>query len=74
MSRYCDGYTCGEYRISIVVGNRIYQNGIKYCKVCEQYLEIEGFRCPCCKSNVRCKPHSKKWRARISRALLQQAY
>jgi len=71
MTRYCDGYTCNEYRIRIIVGKRIYQNGVKYCKVCDSFLGIESYRCPCCKSIVRTKSHSKKWREKISYGLLQ---
>jgi len=72
MARHCDGYTCSEYAIVIVVGEKIYQNGTKYCKTCECYLDLEGYRCPCCKSNVRTKSHVKQWRNKISRVLLPQ--
>ncbi len=71
MTRHCDSYTCSKYRVTVIVGKRIYQNGVKYCKLCDVYLEISGYRCPCCKSNVRTKSHSKQWRERFSHVLLQ---
>jgi len=68
--RECDDYTCKEFRITIAVGQPIYQEGIKFCKTCDEFLEIDSYRCPCCKSNVRCKSHVKKWRDKVSSILL----
>ena len=63
MSRQCDSYTCKhKYGFVVTVGEKIYQEDVKYCKVCETYLKVDGYRCPCCKSNIRCKSHSKKWK------------
>jgi predicted amidophosphoribosyltransferase len=68
--RECNGYTCKGFRMTIVVGQPIYQEGIKFCKTCEEFLEIDSYRCPCCKSSVRTKSHSKQWRERFSHVLL----
>lgn len=62
MSKHCDGYTCKEFMIPIIVGKPIYQEGVKYCKACDRFLGIDGFRCPCCKNNVRCQSHHSQWR------------
>jgi len=63
LSRQCNGYTCLNFdRISFGFGGKIYKNGIKFCKVCGTYMKIEGYRCPCCKSNLRSKSHSRKWK------------
>jgi len=61
--RSCNGFTCNRLeRVSFDFGGKIYQNGIKYCSICSIFMKIDGYRCQCCKSNLRSKPHSKKWR------------
>jgi len=61
--RSCDGFTCSRLtRVSFDYGGKIYQNGVKYCKTCSKFLRLNSYRCPCCKSNVRSKSHTKKWR------------
>jgi len=61
--RSCNSFTCRRMpRISFGFGAKIYQNGVKFCKTCDVLMKIDGHRCPCCKSNVRSKSHSKKWK------------
>ena len=50
-------------RVSFNFGGKIYRDGIKFCSTCSRFLRLDSFRCPCCKSNVRSKSHTKKWRS-----------
>ena len=64
--RECDGFTCNRLeRVSFGFGKKIYKDGVKYCKTCSRFLKINEYRCPCCKSNLRCKSHTKRWRNTI---------
>ena len=55
--------TCLHFEnVSFDFGGKIYRNGVKYCKLCNRFMKIEGNRCTCCKSNLRFKSHAKKWR------------
>ena len=64
--RSCNGFTCLHLdKVSFGFGKKIYQNGIKYCSTCSRFLKIDGYKCPCCKSNVRSKSHTKKYRENI---------
>ena len=59
--RSCDGYTCRCIsKISFGFGGKIYSDGVKFCKTCNRFMKIDGYRCPCCKSNVRSKSHVKR--------------
>lgn len=49
-------------KISFDFGGKIYQNEVKYCSLCSRFMKNTGYRCTCCKSNLRCKSHTKKWR------------
>ena len=61
--RSCNGYTCRQLpNISFDFGKKIYENNIKFCKACDKFMKITVYRCPCCKSNLRCKSHCSKWR------------
>lgn len=61
--RSCNGFTCNRLdRVSFGFGGKIYTDDVKFCKICHRYLKIESYRCPCCKSNVRSKSHTKRWR------------
>jgi len=61
--RTCNGFTCRRLdRVSFQFGGKIYTDGVKFCKTCGVFMKIDGYRCPCCKSNVRSKSHAKKWR------------
>jgi len=61
--RFCNGTTCNHLgKVSFDFGGRIYRKGIKYCKLCNIFLKIDGYRCPCCKSIVRSKSHVRRWR------------
>nr|AIF10632.1 hypothetical protein [uncultured marine thaumarchaeote KM3_46_G12] len=62
--RVCNGHTCLQgirYTLD-EFGGKIYKHGVKYCSVCGVYLRETGFRCPCCKSNLRSKSHRKRWK------------
>ncbi len=64
--RECNGFTCNRLeRVSFGFGKKIYADGVKYCKTCSRLMKIEGYRCPCCKSSVRSKSHTKRYRNTI---------
>ena len=48
--------------VSFDFGGKIYQNGIRYCKTCNRFMNNTGYRCTCCKSNLRSKSHTKQWK------------
>jgi len=59
--RECNGNTCLKFeKISYDFGGKIYTDGVKFCKTCRTFMKIDGYRCPCCKSNVRSKSHVKR--------------
>ena len=60
--RECKNMCLSFDKVSFSFGGKIYQNGIKYCKTCNKFMKLNGYRCICCKSNVRHKSHSKQWR------------
>lgn len=61
--RSCDNFTCTRLeKVSFGFGGKIYTDGVKFCKTCHRYLKIDGYRCPCCRSSVRTKSHTKRWR------------
>ena len=61
--RSCNGFTCNRLeRVSFGFGGKIYTDGVKFCKTCNRFLMINEYRCPCCRSNVRSKSHTGKWR------------
>ena len=47
-----------------------YSQGYKLCKECELFLEWHGFKCPCCKTILRSKPHNSfsKQRLRLNQS------
>lgn len=64
--RICNGFTCRQLdRVSFQFGGKIYTDGVKFCKTCSVFMKIDGYRCPCCKSNVRCKSHVKRWKTQV---------
>ena len=63
--RSCNGFTCSRLeRVSFEFGGKIYRNGVKYCSTCSIFMKIDGYRCPCCQSNLRSKSHTRKWKNR----------
>lgn len=60
--RECKNICLYVENISFGFGRKIYRNGVKYCKVCSKFMNSDGYRCSCCKSNLRYKSHCKKWR------------
>ena len=33
--------------------NNYYKDGLKYCKECEKFIKVEGYRCYCCNGKIR---------------------
>ena len=61
--RSCNGFTCRQLdRVSFGFGGKIYQNDVKFCKTCDKFMKINGYRCLCCGGNLRCKSHTKRYR------------
>ena len=60
--RECKEMCLRSDRISFGFGGKIYQSGIKYCATCNMFMKTDEYRCLCCKSNLRCKSHTKKWK------------
>jgi len=60
--RECKGVCSRFERVSFGFGQKIYRSGVKYCSMCSTMIEINQYRCPCCKSNLRSKSHTKKWK------------
>jgi hypothetical protein len=53
---------CHRFEVKTRFGGRSYVNGQKRCQVCEIYLKVEGYVCPCCKLRLRLKPKQSKWK------------
>lgn len=60
--RECKDICLRFKKITFEFGGKIYQNGTKYCRTCNKFLKIDGYRCLCCKSNLRSGSHTKKWK------------
>ena len=60
--RECKNVCLQLDRVSFAFGGKIYQNQIKFCSLCSKYMKNSGYRCICCKSNLRCKSHRKPWK------------
>jgi len=61
--RECKNTCLRLERVSFDFGGKIYQNGFKYCSTCSIFMKIDGYRCICCRSNLRCKSHTRKYRS-----------
>jgi predicted amidophosphoribosyltransferase len=66
MSNVCKGLCSREDTIPIVFGQPLYQEGIKFCKRCDKFMKLDGYRCPCCKGNARSRSHRYKSRLLIA--------
>ena len=56
----CKG-NCGRYKANRPrSGGWRYTTGQKRCQVCDIYLNLEGFRCPCCGNQLRSGPKKTK--------------
>ena len=56
---YCMG-KCKEYKALKPIGVGRYAIGQKRCNFCEIFIEIDNISCPCCNSQLRCLPRSRK--------------
>jgi len=56
---YCTG-TCKNYKALKPIHIGRYASGQKRCNFCEMFVDYEGNTCPCCNSQLRCLPRSRK--------------
>lgn len=56
---YCTG-KCKKYKALKPSQIGRYAAGQKRCNYCEIFVEFDGIVCPCCKSQLRCLPRSRK--------------
>lgn len=56
---YCVG-ECKKYKALKPLQIGRYAAGQKRCNYCEIFVEVDGIVCPCCKSQLRCLPRSRK--------------
>ena len=55
---------CERLDSKIIVGKSIYEEGKKYCRLCEVYFLHDGLFCPFCGMRLRVSPVNKKGRNR----------
>lgn len=60
--RECKDFCRQLDRISFGFGGKIYTDKIKFCSTCCKHMKIDGYRCKCCGSQVRCKSHARRWK------------
>ncbi len=70
--RECKNICTRFESISFNFGGKIYQNSVKYCKTCSRFMNNDGYRCVCCKSNLRCKSHRRQWKTNVYKIKLVQ--
>lgn len=51
---------CKQYKALKPTKIGRYASGQKRCNYCEIFVDYDGFRCPCCKNQLRCIPRSRK--------------
>ena len=61
----CKGI-CEDYQSKGILMKFKYNKGQKRCTCCGLFLNVEGPRCPCCKTKLRTKPRNSL--SRIKRA------
>lgn len=64
----CKGL-CPRHKATKPTGTGRYEAGQRRCQVCEEWLNWEGFWCPCCGYRLRTKPRNKKYKERLRDAL-----
>jgi hypothetical protein len=64
----CKGI-CPQYRPVILAYDTRDEKDDKRCLVCDEWLEVEGRRCPCCGTQLRIRPV----RTLVRRELMQRA-
>jgi len=59
--------TCLQYKAPGKCIGLKYEGNVKYCSYCEVKVEYEGSHCPCCHTQLRCKPRAKKYKQKRER-------
>ena len=59
MMTYCIG-ECRKYKAIKPLNIGRYAVGQKRCNYCELFVNYDGIKCPCCNSQLRCLPRSRK--------------
>ena len=63
MATYCKGLCCREeesvFKLGFGNGN-VYRQGVKYCRTCSRYMELDSIQCPCCKQRTSSKSRRYK--------------
>lgn len=54
---------------SIKAGIGLYKQGLRFCKMCDEYIEwkAEWDRCPCCGMPVRTCPRNSKYKKKFKK-------
>lgn len=62
----CKGI-CEKYKIPKPPANNngSYEMGNRRCTTCELYIKWDGIYCPCCKAQLRNKPHNSRSRKKL---------
>ncbi|MCE9652418.1 MAG: hypothetical protein K8Q89_05095 [Nitrosarchaeum sp.] len=60
--RECKDMCSRLKRVSFGFGGKRYADGAKFCSTCGEFVKIDGYRCKCCGSQVRCKSHTRRWK------------
>ena len=59
MAPICKGY-CKKFKGKSMMNGLRYENGQKRCTLCNMFLNVTGRKCPCCSTQLRTKPRTKK--------------
>ncbi|MBU13087.1 MAG: hypothetical protein CMH71_01775 [Nitrosopumilales archaeon] len=55
----CKGI-CLQFKHTSLQNGEKYSSGLKRCTECAIFMNIEDFRCPCCRVKLRTKSRSKR--------------
>ena len=64
MGTTCRGI-CAFYKTSGIRNAEKYLLGHKRCTYCSLFLDVEEYRCPCCKTKLRTKARGRRQRKDI---------
>jgi len=67
---YCTG-NCKNHKAPKPSEIGRYAAGQKRCNHCEIFIEFTGIICPCCKSQLRCLPRSRKGKEKYAEQILR---
>lgn len=56
---------CKKYKATGSFYGGRYNAGQKRCQICEIFIICDGFRCPCCRHQVRTKPRNKELKNKL---------